>query len=232
MRRRGTLGVMNRPNVQPLFVIALAGVCLGLFGPGCAGPKLMPNPQPVAADAYGDTFELARQVLRDEGYRVNRADYRFGQITTHPKGSPTLLEPWHDDNRAADVAWDSTLGQLRRTARVTLEPDAALTPKADEQSSQAAGSAALNSPGVTASGTMYLVRVEVQLERYQAPQRRMNGSTAGTVFADLSETPAELQDRGITGAYWQPLGRDIPLEQHLLRKITATPNADRVAHPK
>ena len=125
-------------------------------------------------------------------------------MSSIPKGSPTLIEAWKPDNTYPDQALRSTLGDLRRTVAVSF------TPNADPAE---ASSTAATSP------TAYDLRVDVLVERLQVPQRRMNGNTRGQVFADLAEVPGELQARGITGQYWQPIGRDLHLEQRLLKEI-------------
>ena len=35
----------------------------------------------------------------------------------------------------------------------------------------------------------------------------------------LRSNPGELANRGIEGRYWQPIGRDVVLENHLLAAI-------------
>lgn len=135
-------------------------------------------------------------MLRDAGFQLNRQDFRFGRISSEPQGSPTVFEPWKSDNVRAEEAWLSTLGDLRRTVTISLEPKETVE-----------------------LASAYGLRVEVVLERLQIPERRMDGRTQGSVFADLGEVPAELQDRGIRQRYWQPIGRDLALEQYLTQKI-------------
>ncbi len=164
---------------------------------GCstsASRDAIPTPPPLAAADYPAAFDASAAVLRDAGFGIDRRDFRFGKISTTPKGSPTILEAWKPDNTYADQALRSTLGDLRRTVTVsfTAPPDDA---------------------------DRYDLAVEVLVERLQIPARRMNGSTRGEVFADLAEVPEELQARGITGSYWQPIGRDVHLEQRLLQHI-------------
>ena len=182
----------------------LAAAALALLVGGCTPPPPVPTPAPVEPADYQSTFDAAARVLRDAGFAVDRRDARFGQITTMPKGSPTLLEPWVGDNVTAGRAAASTLGNLRRTVRVTLTPpaDAAPTPPTD-----------------AAAPPHYDLAVEVLIERYQSPTRRMSGATRGSVFYNLSDNPAELAARRITPAYWEPVGRDPGLESRLLRRI-------------
>ncbi|MCG8510191.1 MAG: hypothetical protein MI741_13265, partial [Rhodospirillales bacterium] len=48
------------------------------------------NPRPVAAGNYETVYHAAIDVLRERGFDINRKDHRFGVITTHPRGAPTL----------------------------------------------------------------------------------------------------------------------------------------------
>ncbi|MEM9418674.1 MAG: hypothetical protein AAGA25_06395 [Planctomycetota bacterium] len=178
---------------------------------GCASSnnaEVQDNPTALSVDDYPVAFQASADVLRDAGFSVDRRDFRFGKVSTKPKGSPTLIEAWKPDNTYADQSVRSTLGDLRRTVTVNFIPQND-EPHADAESL----------PGAKRLVSAYNLRVEVQVERFQIPQRRMNGSTNGVVFSDLAEVPEELQARGITQSYWEPIGRDIHLEQRLLQQI-------------
>lgn len=193
--------------------ISLSVLSVACLVSGCsstAGPDTLNNPALITTASYPAAFDASRAVLRDAGFGVDRQDYRFGKVSSKPKGSPTLIEAWKPDNTYADQALRSTLGDLRRTVTVSFTPQTGVEPEPAD--------------GIGQSG--YDVRVEVLVERLQVPERRMNGNTRGAVFADLAEVPEELQARGITGRYWQPVGRDIHLEQRLLRDILDRTRAD------
>ena len=161
----------------------------------------------LEAGEYDRAFAQSVAVLRDVGFVVDRQDHRFGQITTLPRPSPTIFEPWQPDHTYLDQAARATLGSLRRSARVSL---ARATDPTD--ASTEAGPAAEPPPG-------YALEVEVLIERLQVPTRRLSGTTRGSVFDDLDEIPAELQRRGVVGRYWQPVGRDVHLEARLRDRI-------------
>lgn len=175
---------------------------------GCSSNPgaVIDNPTPIPAAAYPEAFDASAAVLRDAGFEVDRRDYRFGRVTTQPKGSPTALEIWKPDNTTTGQAISSTLGDLRRTVTVSFAPD-------PQHAAEWIAAAEQQPPPA------YPLSVEVMLERMQVPQRRLNGSTRGTVFADLAEVPTELQNRGVNQSYWQPIGRDPHLEQRLLQDI-------------
>ncbi|MEM8738148.1 MAG: hypothetical protein AAGG38_06680 [Planctomycetota bacterium] len=182
----------------------MRSLCVAFFltvGPaltGCQNVAPVPpvvSPVAVSAEAYPRTFKAGLTVLRDAGFQIDRQDYRFGRITTEPKGAPTLFEPWIPDNTNGQLAVRATLGDLRRTVTLVFEP------------------LDVDAPSV------YRLAVQVLIERQQVPTRRLNGATRGSVFADLREAPAEWADRGIGGRYWQPIERDPGLERKLLQAI-------------
>ncbi len=159
--------------------------------------------QPVAIDAahYRACFDAAIDVLRDNGFVVDRRDYRYGVITTRPLGSPTVLEPWHAQNTTAEQAWESTFNDIRRRVAVRLVKHASAPDTNDTLVSS------------------YNLEVEVVLEHKQVPTRRLTGSAKRNVFSSLSAPPRELADKGVTGTYWEPIGRDQELESRLLTQI-------------
>ena len=168
------------------------------------------NPAPLHADLYKTYFDTTIQVLRDNGYVIDRNDYRFGTITTLAQGSPTVFEVWNPQNTTGSQAVESTLTDEQRRVNVTFT----------RPESGGDGSTAVADPG-------YAIEVEVILERRQTPTRRITGSARRNVFSALSAVPKDLADKGVTGNYWQPIGRDPYLEARLMKQIS-----ERVAKAK
>ncbi len=181
----------------------LAGAALT----GCAArPATVQNPIEIDASEYSRMFLASAAELRNQGFILDRQDFRFGVLTTKPVASPTALEPWHTANRTAAHAVDSTFNDQRRRVTVTFNPP------------ESGG--ADPSIGAAATPDVYLLRVDVQIERRQVPLRYMTGSTSGrNLMGTLRRAPIELSQRGILGAYWQPIGRDPALEHHLMAAI-------------
>lgn len=175
------------------------------------------NPARLDTDLYKTYFDTTVQVLRDNGYVIDRNDYRFGTITTLPQGSPTLFEVWNSQNTTGYQAVESTLADEQRIVHVTLSP--LTTEKMVSAENKVSDTI---SDGVSGAG--YAFEVEVRLERRQTPVRYMTGSARRNVFTSLSAVPKDLADKGITGNYWQPIGRDEYLEARLMKQIT-----DRIA---
>ena len=165
------------------------------------------NPLQIDRTEYGRLFDSTILVLREQGYRVDRQDFRFGRITTHPVYSPTAFEPWLPSNSTAIQALASTINFQRRQITVSIEK-----PESDEMPiSDAADLVEPNN---------YFLRTEVVIERLVAPTTRMSGSTAARrVINQPRSVPEEWRRRGITHQYWRPIERDFHLEQRLLDAI-------------
>lgn len=163
------------------------------------GCKSAPADQPqtarltFSADRYPAVFEAAVEVLRDNGYRIARRDYRFGTITTFPKEAGTVAEFWIDDATTRDQKRDDTLNSQQRTVTVKVEQ-----PETDQG---------------------YSLAVEVQVQRLQRPERYLTHSAGSRITATYTDVPTHLSNRGIDGPYAQKLDRDSLLERRLLEAI-------------
>lgn len=207
------------------------------------------NPYTLASAEYNAIFLATKDALRQHGFKLDRVDYRFGTITTKPLTSPTMLEPWHGGNTTAEQAAESTVNNQRRYVTVTLEgyykpgkgsqtitirpgddkpaPDKSSTPAPAEIATTAptpenvAPLAATTQPaGRNAPYDGYHLRVAVFVERLEDPDRRLGGSgSSRRMFDELNTTPAELRERGISGPYWLPIGRDPYLENRLIASV-------------
>lgn len=193
-------------------MLSAAGLALVLTG--CQQPKAdAPNPLTIDAREYDRMYDASVEVLRDHGFRVDRQDYRFGRLTTTPKGSATALEPWRGDNSNLQLAAMSTLSDIRRRTMIYIDPLAG----ADDQAAADGSASPQNVNTATADG--YEMRIEVLIERKQQPTRRLTGSHGKNVFSSLREVPAEYKQQGIESSYWQTVRRDTELEQQLLQAI-------------
>lgn len=197
----------------------ITGLCVAALmfagSTGCAAPQqsvTIQNPVEIDTLEYTRMFDAAVMILRDEGFHIDREDYRFGTITTRPVSASTMLEPWKDDNTTDDQSAQSTISQQRRQITITFEPRESDGRKPDDRTWRL-GDDSDDSPG-------YLMRAEVLVERLVLPVTYLTGSTDGRrVLGKLSSVPAEWQRRGITQAYWRPLRHDDHLEQRLLVQI-------------
>jgi len=186
---------------------AMVNIALALTGVWLAGCAASPEAQRgsivpvVLAEArYQPVYDAAIDVLRDRGFRVDRQDFRFGRITTQPRPSPTVFEPWVRDNSNAAQTLASTADHLQRRVTVMLDP-------------------LENVEGE------FGLSVEVVIERREFPLRRLTGTAERRQLDALSAVPAEWEARGITETYAQPIGRDAEMERGLVVEILARAEA-------
>ena len=200
-------------GLSDLGSLPAALLAVALLAGGCSRP-LGKAPDPIEIDGrdYARVFAAAPLVLRDEGFVLNRQDYRLGVVTTRPMLSPTLLEPWEHQNSTMYQAWESTLNAQRRTVTVTLEP------LGDLPTAREIGAGPSTAPGPRGPRPEYHLRVEVLVERQECPERQMTGSTVN-LNAALTGLPESYTDRAITTSYWMPLGHDGYMEQQLVDAI-------------
>lgn len=165
-----------------------------------------PRVYEFAPERYPAVHAAAVETLRDHGFRIARNDYRFGQITTYPKESPTVAEFWIDDAGSFAQSASDTLNAHQRTARVRVEGlnlNQALEDAVDQD----------------APAPAYTLTVEVLIERLQRPDRYLTASATGRAVSTYAATPNHLRERGIDGPYAQPLTRDPAFEARLLEDI-------------
>jgi len=162
---------------------------------GCqATPQSASAPVQIAGQEYARMYQAAIDVLRDNGYTIDRDDYRFGAVTTDAEQTRTLFEPWRRNGKTFMQAASATANRQRRVVRVQMEPI--------EHTDQ------------------YNLYVEAVVEQLQLPTRFLTGSTRGpAIFGHLRNVPEEYARRGITDGYWQTIERDPLLEQRLLDEI-------------
>lgn len=143
-----------------------------------------------------DILMACEDVLRDQGFRLDRVDRRAGVVTTHPETSQHFFEVWRKDVATAYDFWEASLNTIRRTVEITTQPDLMK------------GNARLT--------------VKVIRERYSAPERQFNNSIAAFQFYGTTLPSVETGET-LTAAdnEWIPDGRDLTMEAAILNKITA-----------
>ncbi len=90
---------------------------------GCAlsgGGAFDGTPEMVAAGAYGETFDAAKDVLRAYRFELERVDAREGVITTKASAASGWVTPWKDYASDSDGAWRDTVQDEARVARVVF----------------------------------------------------------------------------------------------------------------
>lgn len=180
--------------------VLLLALALQLLAGCSAPPTTIESPMPVAAEDYRKTFEAAALSLRENGFIIDRQDYRFGKLTTKPRFSPNIVEFWNRDNTTSAQSISASLNNEHRI--VTIELNRA--PGSDGQ------------PAASA----YELSIEVAIERTTDPNRRLTGSTSAVnMVRALSETPTEFERQGVHGPAMVFVERDAEFEQRLLADI-------------
>jgi len=179
-------------------------LCIALTMGGCQSVAEVQPVLTVSSAQYRGAFDSAVTTLRDLGYDIDREDYRFGVITTHPRYSPIVAEVWDRSNTTFHQMIDSTLNHQRRIVRVTIAAslidDVSAAPASDTGDRE--------------------LRVEVTIQRMQNPARQMSGTKRGRRVLQAMRRPAgELVEKGVTRRYWLDVGHDPQLAGRLYGAI-------------
>lgn len=172
-------------------VLVVAG-CAALLG-GCArGART--SDVAVSAGAYSDAFDAAKEVLREQGFSLERIDAAKGVITTQPRHSAGLATPWKTDESSLGQEVEGLVNEQRRRAVVLFEPD--------QRSEE--------------GETGMICRVRVTVYRSQSPGWRVSSRTP--TLPSVTTDPA-MSARGLGYGYETPRERDEALERRLAGKI-------------
>lgn len=193
----------------------LFGLCLlsaGISLPGCSTTPQMElaeiKPVVVTVDDYPKAFEIAIATLKTEYFLIDRQDRRFGVITTKPRDSTTVFEPWGHGKVNGLNTLTATLNKQRRAVRIIFMP---LTINDDISNDN-------NKP--TPEG--YQIKTEVLVQQRQHPTSPLTSAVVSATsyrsrYRYVSST--EIQDAGVIESYWQDLGRDKDHEAVILKRI-------------
>jgi hypothetical protein len=188
----------------------VGAVLLLALAAGCASGPLLDNPLPLnlgpfepaepnpvyvpqGPGSYGLVFENALQVLVDFGFEIQESNRYDGHIETVPRVAPGLalfLRPGSPDYCERLLA---TLQTYRHRVLVKIDP---------------------------APSGGYFIRVEAFKELEDLP-RPVRATAGAAIFRNDNsvERQFEVIDPTVFEAGWIPKGRDVPLEQALLRRL-------------
>jgi len=148
----------------------------------------------LVMEQISDELDDYFRIFREERIRMHDGILSEGRIETHPKIGSTLLEPWRRDSLIGFERLHATLQTVRRFAKVRVVP----------------------------TGDHYLVDLQVfkELEDLQQP---VGSGVSGTIFRHDSSLDIDQGTPQLTqnNKGWIPLGRDILLEQQILKNIQA-----------
>jgi hypothetical protein len=160
-----------------------------------ASPAPCPNPVylPHGPGAYGDVFEHVLGVISDY-FEIAYSNRYDGRIETFPRTAPGLERPWQPGSPDFAQRLLATLQSIRHRAMVVITP-------ADD------------------GGFFVDVKVFKELEDLPSPAYNLAG-TAAFRSDPTVERQFEVIDPNVVATNWAPLGRDLKLEQVILKRLT------------
>lgn len=159
----------------------------------------VPNPMIVPMmdrwfimDEISDEIDDYFRIFREERIRSVDGVMTEGWIETHPRIGSTVLEPWHHDSTRGYEKIHASLQTVRRYAKVRVIP----------------------------TGNSYTIDVQVFKELEDNP-RPLNSPVSGKVLRTDNALDVDRPDYWATtnNKGWIAMGRDVSLEQRILRNI-------------
>jgi hypothetical protein len=150
----------------------------------------------------------------------------LGVIETAPRTAGSLVEPWRTDNAGFEDMLAHTVNFERRRARFEFMPEgfAAPIPEPSQASKGPAvpgSDAAEGRFGLLESNGRIEMRTWVFVDRSFRPNQSFGRWTLGETRYSTDPTQARQPGDDATqiATEWTPIGRDVPYEQRLLRRI-------------
>lgn len=148
---------------------------------------------PLGPDAYGQVFENCRRVLGDYGFEIQESNRYDGRIECLPRVSPGLglfLKPGSPDLYDRLLA---TTQSYRHRVAMLIQP---------------------------ADNGGFFIQVTVRKELEDLP-RPIRSTVGGAIFRNEAtvERQFEVVDPVFFESGWIARGRDLPLEQEIIRRL-------------
>lgn len=196
-----------------------------------------------ASGAYAGesgAFDLARDVLREEGFILDRVDAAAGIITTRPKTTAGLATPWDAEQSSAEQEIDDLANRQQRTVRITFEPVerasattapatttptltvptapgiAAATSGTSEPTADEVGWTDLRQASLSQTSGEMRMSVRVIVERLNRPGWRVNPVS---VRLSTYAIDTDLRQRGLSYQYAVARNNDMELAKRLADEI-------------
>ena len=175
---------------------------------------------------YDRVFDAALESAREDGLDPVVVDRELGVIETAPRTAGSLVEPWRTDNAGFEDMLAHTVSFERRRARFEFMPEgfAAPIPEPSQASKGPAvpgSDAAEGRFGLLESNGRIEMRTWVFVDRSFRPNQSFGRWTLGETRYSTDPTQARQPGDDATqiATEWTPIGRDVPYEQRLLRRI-------------
>jgi hypothetical protein len=194
--------------------LGLAALISGLALGGCASqPPTALSGAHIPADRYAQTFQAARETLRDHRFGLDRVDAPQGVLTTASRASAGAAKPWEAES-GSGAAVDDLLSYQDRTVQVAFVTGPAPT----RQSGTPVIPLSDPDRDLVTDPRETTMLVRVTIHRVERPGRRisMDSVRVGRQASD----PALVQD-GLWPSYLVEEADDDVLAAQLLRAILA-----------
>lgn len=192
---------------------------------GCRAPQTPAQPASAILDVnnYDAFVDDTLSTLRRYDFAPEYVDRTRGYIRSNPATSAQWFEFWRVDAPGGYQALESNLHAIRRRVTIHIVPVAATTQPGAEPAiaDTSLDVFAASPPAEYDTPGPYRVAVEVDKERYSAPDRQLlSTSSALNVYSTRMPTTSGRFLRRGEGVTWVPIGRDPLLEEFLLRKLS------------
>lgn len=150
----------------------------------------------MAMDQVADEIDNYFPIRRQQNIQLVDNVFTEGWIETHPRIGSSLFEPWAKDSTPGYEKRLATLQTIRRWAKVRVIPDAA--------------------------GYIVDVKVYKEMEDRNPPDHSVvNGAMQrhDNALDSYSDRSVSLNIRDDNQLKWFPIGRDLELEQKILRNL-------------
>lgn len=139
-----------------------------------------------------DTIDDHFKIRSEQWVRRDNVQWLEGRLTSYPKVSGTIFEPWKGDSTRGFERLQSTIQTIRRTATVRVTPDE----------------------------TGYIIEVNVLKEQEDVDQSQASTAGSSTQRHDgtLVRTDSQQRDLPVTLG-WYEIGRDTELERKIMQGI-------------
>ena len=175
---------------------------------------------------YDRVFDAALESAREDGLDPVVVDRELGVIETAPRTAGSVVEPWRTDNAGFDDMLAHTVNFERRRARFEFMPEGFAAP-VPEPSQPSRGPAVPGSDaaegrfGLLESKGRIERRTWVFVDRSFRPNQSFGRWTLGETRYSTDPTQARQPGDDATQIATEctPIGRDVPYEQRLMRRI-------------
>jgi hypothetical protein len=196
----------------------LAALALVFVLAGCAQPDRADATQPITSSPTSfasieipagqgpAAFQAAREILRDEGFTLDRVDAPLGVLTTLPRATEGVGRPWAPKT---DSPLQDLIQNQRRSVRVVLRPAGSPAP-----------AFAADDPNFNLLDDQrpLAMHITATVERITRPTRRLSPDGVRLLPPAIDPT---LDRQGIAGGYSVDLRTDPTTQARLAQLISA-----------